>query len=146
MSAALRVRRHDVDVAVLREAEGDVPLHPEVDRDDAASAVGVDRRDRVADRRGDGADEVDPVRAGLGPSGGEQFVVRGGPECAGNGAVVADQAGEPTGVDPRDARNTLLVQHRTEVGLRTEVAVSSGEVAHDDAPTERADRLEVGRR
>ena len=139
-----RVGADDVDVAVVRQAERDVALHPEVDGHDAAAAVGIDGGDRVADRCGDGADEVDAVGAGLRLRRGEELVVRGRPERTGNRPVIADQAGQAAGVDAGDPGDALLVEHRAEVGLCPVIAVTPSQVAHDDAATERPDRLEIG--
>ena len=57
---------------------------------------------------------------------------------------VPDDPSEATSVDSGDTGHALLEEHRTEIGLRSKVAVSTSEVSHDDASAERTDRLKVG--
>ncbi len=93
---------------------------------------------------GDGGDEVDAVGAGFGGrSSGERGLV-GGAERAGHGAEVADVAGQAAGVDAGDAGHAVALQQRVEIAAGTPVRVTPGQLADDDAATERPAALVVG--
>ena len=66
------------------------------------------------------------------------------PEGAGDGADVADAAGELAGVDAGDARDAVGAQLGVEVGLAAPARPPAGQVAHHHAAAERSARLEVG--
>ena len=136
--------RHHLDRAVAGEVDGDVALHPEVDRDDPGAAAGIERVDGVAVVHGDLAHQVDPVGSRLGLGCGAELGFADSAERSRHGAGVADDAGEPPGVDAGDAGDALLAQHGVEAALGALVAVAAGEFADHDAPTERAARFEIG--
>ena len=102
----------------------------------AAHRVALGRRDR--------GDEVDAVGAGLGGGGRPQRRLVGGAERPGHGAGVAQEAGEPAGVDAGDAGDAVAAQHRVEVGLGPPAAAPPGQFAHDHAAAEGPAGLEVG--
>ena len=108
---------------------GDVALHAEVDRHDPSAARRVERGDRVVVRRRHRGDEVDAVGARLGLGGRPQLGLGDRAERPGHRAGVAQQAGQPAGVDPADPGHAVRGEHRAEVAVGAEVAVPARELA-----------------
>ena len=138
ISSAVVEAGHDVDGAESRQVVADVALHAEVDGDDATAVRRIERVDRVGGRRGHRADEVDTVGARLAPGGGEQVGLRPGAERAGDRSGLADDAGQPAGVDAGDAGHAVAGEQRVQVALGAVVAVASRQFTDHDAAAERA--------
>ena len=144
--------RNDLHRAECAEVAQDRGLDPEVVGDNASAADTADtarsagERHGVALRSGDSRDEVDPVSALLGHSGGTQCCLAGTHRAEGTGQCtrIADQAREPTCVDAGDAADPEAAQQTVERTLTPVVALAASHLTHDHTTTERTGRLEVG--
>ena len=89
------------------------------------------------------ARHVDAVGAGGRSRSGADVGLVGVTERTGQGAVVAEVAGEPTGVDPAERGHAVATEVAVEVVVGSPVAATAGHLADDDAPAERPRRLVV---
>ncbi|MEY3111178.1 MAG: ATP-dependent helicase RecG [Actinomycetota bacterium] len=122
-----RTRRYDPDGRDLREARQDRRLDAEVEGNHLEST----RTDVIRLRCRHLCHQVDPARANLGASDGQQFIYPTSTEGPWHGAGVAQDSCQTSGVDPTDSLDAMRGEIRIEVVVASPVASPTRKLAHD---------------